>query len=112
MFVRLYTGDDGQSHFEDLDYPAEEVTAVALRSNAEMFFRHLNETRFTDWHVANPRRYSIILSGEVEATVGDGTSRMLRVGDVVLQEDTTGRGHTTKIVSLPYVVANIPLPEL
>ena len=112
MFIRLYTGDDGQSHFEDLDFPQDEVTTVLLRPGADFSFRHLEEASFVDWHVANPRRYSIILSGEVVATVADGTSRTLRPGDVVLQEDTTGQGHTTRVTGVPYVVANLPLPGL
>ena len=30
MIVRIYTGQDGQTHFEDLPMPAEEIHNVAL----------------------------------------------------------------------------------
>jgi hypothetical protein len=34
MIVRIYTGDDGQTHFEDLPLPAEENRNIALQAGA------------------------------------------------------------------------------
>jgi hypothetical protein len=34
MIVRIYTGQDGQTHFEDLPLPAEESHNVALQAGA------------------------------------------------------------------------------
>lgn len=48
---------------------------------------------FRGWHNEPRRQYLIILSGQMEVTVGDGTTRVLNVGDVMLAEDLTGRGH-------------------
>ena len=39
MIVRIYTGDDGQTHFEDLPLPAEESHNVALQAGANLVFR-------------------------------------------------------------------------
>ena len=39
MIVRIYTGDDGQTHFEDLPPPAEESRNVALQAGANLVFR-------------------------------------------------------------------------
>ena len=39
MIVRIYTGDDGQTHFEDLPQPAEESHNVALQAGANLVFR-------------------------------------------------------------------------
>ena len=39
MIVRIYTGQDGQTHFEDLPLPAEESHNVALQAGANLVFR-------------------------------------------------------------------------
>jgi hypothetical protein len=39
MIVRIYTGHDGQTHFEDLPLPAEENHIVALQTGANLVFR-------------------------------------------------------------------------
>lgn len=44
------------------------------------------------------RQYGITLSGHVEIETGDGTIRRFGPGDVMLAEDTTGRGHLTRVV--------------
>ena len=62
-----------------------------------------------DWHNEARRQYVIVLSGQMEVTVGDGTARVLNAGDVMLAEDLTGQGH--KICSLgrgPYLQVAIP----
>ena len=66
--------------------------------------------RFWDWHNESRRQYSIILSGQIEVVVGDGSRRRFSPGDVVLGEDLTGQGHTTRIVSeVPWVYVTIPV---
>jgi hypothetical protein len=36
MIVRIYTGQDGQTHFEDLPLPAEESHNIALQADADL----------------------------------------------------------------------------
>jgi uncharacterized cupin superfamily protein len=50
-----------------------------------------------DWHNAPRRQYVIMLSGQMEIQVGDGTVKRFGAGDVLLAEDLTGRGHTTRV---------------
>ena len=38
------------------------------------------------------------LTGEVEIGLGDGTTHRFGPGHVLLAEDLTGRGHTTRVV--------------
>ena len=57
-----------------------------------------------DWegHTAHPtprRQILVTVQGEYEVTAGNGTKRRFPVGSVVLVEDTTGSGHSTKITS-------------
>jgi len=111
MIVRVYTGDDGKSHFEDLDLPTSDWEQVDLNPDAAMIFRCFPDGDFHDWHNESRRQYAIILSGEVEFEVGDGSVRKLEPGGVFLGEDLTGQGHTSSIVKGPCVVAFLPLPE-
>ncbi|MCH8108245.1 MAG: hypothetical protein IIB30_07825, partial [Chloroflexi bacterium] len=52
MIIRLYTGDDGQAHFEDLNVPAGETETVSLEAGANMNFRSSPDGSFSDWHNA------------------------------------------------------------
>jgi quercetin dioxygenase-like cupin family protein len=52
-----------------------------------------------DWHPAPRRQYIINLDAGVQITAGDGESRVIGAGEVILVEDTTGKGHLSKAVS-------------
>ncbi len=109
--LRLYTGEDGQSHFQDLDldtFPAKWSFQVP---NGEINFTRCGGDGYPidDWHNEKRRQYVIVLSGQMEVTVGDGTVRVLHAGDMMLAEDLTGQGHM--ICSLgrgPYLQVAIP----
>jgi len=107
MIVRIYTGEDGQTHFEDLPMPADEVEQVAIAAGANIVFRRFPANYFSDWHCAPRRQYIIILSGQMEIGIGDGTKRRFGPGDVVLADDMTGQGHTTASVGEPRVSATV-----
>ena len=51
---RLYTGDDGESHIEDLDLESHR-DITTLRSTEGIVFRSAPPGNFMDWHPA-PRR--------------------------------------------------------
>ena len=110
MITRLYTSDDGQSHFEDLDTPKGGEEIVALKAGADMTFRRSPDGHFVDWHNAPRRQYVITISGQMEIVIGDGTVRKFGPGDVLLAEDLTGKGHTTRVVGGPRVSVSVPLP--
>jgi hypothetical protein len=38
------------------------------------------------------------MSGQFEITVGDGQSRRFGPGEMVMLEDTRGKGHVTKVI--------------
>ena len=110
MFVRIYAGEDGQSHFEELELPTGPAGRSPLQAATGIGFLRMEPGKFMDWHHAPRRQYVITLSGEAEFGIGDGTVRRLGPGDVLLAEDLTGRGHTTRVVgSEPRVSVAIPL---
>lgn len=111
--VRLYTGNDGESHFEEVNLPFEmlgNAEATALQPATGIVFRRAPAGHVQAWHPAPRRQYVITLSGQVEIEIGDGTVRRFGPGDVVLAEDLTGRGHITRVVGAqPRVYVAIPL---
>lgn len=110
MFIRIYTGEDGESHFQKLDPPTGPVGQAPIQAATGISFRRSEAGRVMDWHTAPRRQYVITLSGQAEIEVGDGTVQRLGPGDVLLAEDLTGRGHITRVVgSQARVSAAIPL---
>lgn len=106
---RMYTGTDGQSHLEEQTISAHPVLAQA-RSAVHIQFREVPAGTFMDWHPAPRRQYVIVLAGQLELGFKDGTTRRLNPGDATLAEDTTGSGHTTRVVSAtPAATAVVPL---
>ena len=109
--IRLYTGDDGKSHIEEID-PSSHPDWTALHNAKAIVFRASPPGSFSDFHVAPRRQYIITLSGEAEIGLADGTVHRLGPGDVNLAEDVTGHGHTTRVVgSVPRVTATVQLEE-
>ena len=98
--VRLFTGPDGESHFEDLDLGYEKIAEAertAMQSATGIQFRRQPPGTFSDFHIAPRSQYVITLEGQAEIGLGDGTKRIFNPGDVMLADDTTGRGHTTGV---------------
>ena len=99
--TRVYTGDDGKSHFEDIDYELHE-SGVGLLSDLipakGMILRETPGTYDLDFHPAPRRQYVINLDAAVEITVGDGSKRIIGPGESLLAEDTTGQGHISRAV--------------
>lgn len=109
--ARLYTGDDGQSHIEELDLAAH-PELEDLQSAAGIRFRSVESGYFSDWHTAPRRQYVITLSGGVEIGLGDGTLHRFGPGQAMLAEDLTGKGHTTRAVgNEPRITATVPLAD-
>tara|TARA_B100000745_G_scaffold292781_1_gene234018 strand:+ start:305 stop:655 length:351 start_codon:yes stop_codon:yes gene_type:complete len=101
--TRLYTGDDGQSHFEDIDMPLFDQGDIGRLSElvpaTGVIFRETSGDYHYEWHNAPRRQYIVMLEGEVEIEVGDGLRRLFRTGDILLSEDTTGQGHFSRAVN-------------
>lgn len=100
--TRLYTGADNESHFEDIEVALRDAGPIGLLSEIEpatgVIFRETAPDYDYTWHTAPRRQYIIMLSGEVEITVGDGATRRFGPGTILLAEDTTGRGHISRTV--------------
>jgi hypothetical protein len=100
-FIRLYTDADGTARLQDWDVALPEAPAVdQLSASAPLAASALLFVRASagGGHEQQPearRQLAIVLSGECEVTAS-GETRVGRPGDVLLIEDTTGAGHSSR----------------
>ena len=98
----LYTDSSGQSHFRDIEVEWVEETRGGKLSKrlpaTGIIFRETPGEYDLDWHPAPRRQYIINLDAGVKITAGDGESRVIGAGEVILVEDTTGKGHLSQAV--------------
>jgi hypothetical protein len=112
--TRMYTGDDSQTHFEELDVPLREgpygsiSKLVPLKGVA---FRTTPLGLSMDFHNAPARQFVITLVGRVEIEVGSGEKREFGAGDILLADDVTGQGHITRELEGPRRSLFLPLPD-
>ncbi len=102
--VHLYTGDDQQSHFADIEVAMEAASYGQLSEliSTEGFkLRELPAGGELDFHNAPRRQFLVTLEGSAEIELGDGTKRVLGPGAIMLADDTTGQGHITREVDSP-----------
>jgi hypothetical protein len=97
---RLYVDKQGESHFEDVEIQYVESSGsgkVSARMPATgIIFREVQPTYDLDWHNAPRRQYIINLDAGVQITASDGEARKIGAGEVLLVEDTWGKGHLSK----------------
>ena len=99
--VRLWSGLDGKSHFEEgaIDL-APGPLSDALSGKFPISAVSVQETNVDPklgWHTDAARQLVITLSGTLEFTAHDGLFS-LRPGDILFTEDTSGRGHDWRLV--------------
>ena len=107
-YMRLFADESGESHFEDIDValalaefaptaPPMEVSAFMATSESGFIGGPAGWT--SDWHVSSARNLFVVLSGEWEIEASDGTVRKFSSPDVLLAEDTSGKGHRSRVIS-------------
>lgn len=115
MMMRLYTGPDGQTHAEQIEahFTAggrNEILKLMNTTGAEL---HRGKPgSVIDWHTAPRRQYVITLSGHGELEVAGGKKIPVGPGNIDLVEDTTGKGHITRVTgSEDRVTLQLPLSD-
>ena len=98
--TRLYSDSSGESHFEDVEVPLTETGMIGSLSEEipakNVVFRTVNPSYDWGFHNAPQRQYIILLDGEIEIETSLGDKRTFKAGEVLLVEDTSGKGHKTK----------------
>ena len=109
VVTRIFTGQDGLAHAEDIELKlnARGATDMLRATGAEFSVRpptagaNPRNTAATDsgaagWHTGPARQFVITLSGNSEVEVSGGVHVTAGPGHINLIEDTTGKGHITR----------------
>ena len=102
--TRVYTDNDGETHFrvEHIDMTSIANGTINMSEPipaSNLAFAAFDVKTDEDWHTAPRKQAIIILSGgAVELGVSDGEKRRFGPGQVIILEDTKGKGHTTRSV--------------
>lgn len=120
-YWRAYVDADGDSHVEETsvdlvltDYapPAPSLFVSATRPAAGFAYLCAPTSWDSGLHPSPRRQLFVLLRGTLEGQASDGRSVRLEAGDVILLEDTSGRGHTSRVVGDEIVEALVvALPE-
>jgi len=99
--VRLWTGDDGNSRFEegsiDLEPGARGDWLSGKANAASISFQETASGGMFAWHTAPVRQLVITLAGTLDFQTREGNHFVLHPGDILLAEDTVGSGHSWRL---------------
>ena len=99
----LYVDDQGETHFRDVavewktEGPGGKLSATQKATG--IIFRETPGSYDYDWHPAPRRQYIINLDAGVRITVSDGEVREIGAGEILLVEDTSGKGHISQAIA-------------
>src|SRR5437762_7204858 len=98
--TRVYSDNNGDSHFEDIEIPLNEAGIIGRLSEVipvrGIIFREVEPSYDWNFHTAPQKQYIVLLDGEIEIETSLGDKRIFKAGEVLLVEDTTGKGHKTR----------------
>lgn len=102
QIVTIYADDQGESHFGQIDIPLTESSPLGLMSVLQtaqgIIFRETGADYQYAFHTAPRKQYMVVLEGGVDFTVSSGEKRRFGPGDIVLLQDTHGKGHCSEAV--------------
>jgi hypothetical protein len=101
--VRLWTGNDGNSYFEegviDLNLKNDRGDSLSSKCMAQTAsFQETPSGGQFDWHNDPVRQLVITLTGTLDFVTRTNEHFVINPGDILLAEDRTGSGHTWKLV--------------
>jgi quercetin dioxygenase-like cupin family protein len=100
--VRIWTGEDGNSLFEEgvIDL-TEGMRGDAVGKSVptvELSFQETLSGGSYEWHQDPVPRFVITLSGTLEFQVKSGATFIIRPGDILLAQDNSGSGHKWRLI--------------
>lgn len=98
--VRVYSDSNGDSRFEDITIPLKDAGEIGKLSKefpaTSIIFREVEPEYDYNFHNTPQKQYLILIDGEIEIETTLGEKRQFKAGDVLLLEDTEGKGHRTR----------------
>lgn len=108
----MYTGPDGLTHFKEIPMPADFIKVAGVVFNNRRGANPNASSRGLDWHNAPHRRYVVTLSGKAEIVGSAGNKMFIADRDhILLAEDLTGKGHTTKGIDWVTLFVEVDQPR-
>lgn len=100
--VRIWTSEDGNSMFEEgmIELAGGERGDILSKAVAasSISFRETRSGGTFAPHNAPTRQFVVTLSGTLQFETAGGATFIIRPGDVLLAEDTSGTGHSWKLM--------------
>lgn len=98
--TRIFADEYGESHFMDVKVKLEDKGEIGYLSELQeakgIVFRKVKPDYDYDFHTAPNRQYIILQDGRIEIETSLGRKRVFGQGDILLVEDTFGKGHRTR----------------
>ena len=114
-FPQLFSDAIGESHFGSVNLqlvtrnfapPAEPFDVSDFAAATRYGFLRAPNGWVGDLHPSPMCMWVFVLSGEVEFEASDGERRRLPAGSAILLEDTTGKGHQSRVIGdVPVLLA-------
>jgi len=99
--VRVFADAEGNSHLQELTLAAT-PNGQSRRSQVlpatGMYISQFLPSDVVDWHTTSTPLFAINIEGEIDLEVSGGIRRRMPSGTVAFLEDTTGKGHVTRMV--------------
>lgn len=108
QYTRIFSDQAGETHFASADIamrltpfapPAAPMATAPFTPTTRITFLAPAAGWYGEPHPTPARQFFLCLAGEWEVTVSDGEARRFGPGSVILLEDTSGKGHATRIIS-------------
>jgi hypothetical protein len=98
IVTRMYTGPDNLTHIEEVPAAFSSTNVAQLMKITGAEIHRAAPGNVNNWHTAPRRQYVITLSGRGEIEASDGKKFVSEPGHIELAEDTTGKGHITRVL--------------
>ena len=105
-YVRIWVDSNGETHFanaelemEEADYrpPAPLIFVSHAHELSGIQFARLPAGWVGESITVPEPQFFICVQGNLKVTVSDGETRSFRAGAVIFMEDTSGKGHATRV---------------